>query len=386
MAASQPTTGSSPPAAAAAAASAPATSAPQPVTLEADDEEALLDDSDSALGSENGSSTTSLASSITKYRLENGRTYHAYKDGKYVFPNDEPEQERLDLQHHICSITFDGRLFSCPIDAASTKRVLDVGCGTGIWVTDYADEWPQASVLGIDLSPIQPAFVPPNAQFQVDDAEEDWTFGESFDFIYARMMTGSLQNWDRFFDQCYKKKNHNFILYFILQSWGFRTGGTKRYDSQELINMTPGGWVELLDICLPFESADDTLKKDSALLKWSQLLLEGSVKAGRDLNSCLKYKEQLTKRGFVNVTETVYKWPCNKWPKDAKAKELGMWNLENLSNGLSGLSIATFTRLLGWTVDELEVFLVDVRKDLKDTKIHSYIPIYVVYAQRPEES
>jgi SAM-dependent methyltransferase len=203
MAASQPTTGSSPPAAAAAA-SAPATSAPQPVTLEADDEEALLDDGDSALGSENGSSTTSLASSITKYRLENGRTYHAYKDGKYVFPNDEPEQERLDLQHHICSITFDGRLFSCPIDAATTKRVLDVGCGTGIWVTDYADEWPQASVLGIDLSPIQPAFVPPNAQFQVDDVEEDWTFGESFDFIYARMMTGSLQNWDRFFDQCYK--------------------------------------------------------------------------------------------------------------------------------------------------------------------------------------
>ncbi|PQE04753.1 hypothetical protein CJF30_00004545 [Rutstroemia sp. NJR-2017a BBW] len=354
MAASQPTTGSSPPAAAAAA-SAPATSAPQPVTLEADDEEALLDDGDSALGSENGSSTTSLASSITKYRLENGRTYHAYKDGKYVFPNDEPEQERLDLQHHICSITFDGRLFSCPIDAATTKRVLDVGCGTGIWVTDYADEWPQASVLGIDLSPIQPAFVPPNAQFQVDDAEEDWTFGESFDFIYARMMTGSLQNWDRFFDQCYN-------------------------------NMTPGGWVELLDICLPFESADDTLKKDSPLFKWSQLLLEGSVKAGRDLNSCLKYKEQLTKRGFVNVTETIYKWPCNKWPKDAKAKELGMWNLENLANGLSGLSIATFTRLLGWTVDELEVFLVDVRKDLKDTKIHAYIPIYVVYAQKPEDA
>lgn len=87
--------------------------------------------------------------------------------------------------------------------------------------------------------------------------------------------------------------------------------------------MTAGGWVELVDICLPIESEDSTLKKDSALLKWSQLLLEGSVKAGRDLNSCIKYKQQLEKRGFVNVKETIYKWPSNKWPKDTKAKELG---------------------------------------------------------------
>jgi hypothetical protein len=89
--------------------------------------------------------------------------------------------------------------------------------------------------------------------------------------------------------------------------------------------MTPGAWVEMVDLACPFESADGTMKPDSALLKWSQLLLEGSIKAERPLNSCLKYKEQLTKRGFVNVKETVYKWPCNKWPKDSKAKELGRW-------------------------------------------------------------
>ena len=27
--------------------------------------------------------------------------------------------------------------------------------------------------------------------------------------------------------------------------------------------------------------------------------------------------------GFVDVVETVYKWPSNKWPKDKKYKELG---------------------------------------------------------------
>lgn len=64
---------------------------PQAVVLqpEADDY-----DGDSAIGSNSAvSSTASLASSIRKHREENGRTYHAYKEGKYPFPNDEPEND-----------------------------------------------------------------------------------------------------------------------------------------------------------------------------------------------------------------------------------------------------------------------------------------------------
>jgi len=50
-----------------------------------------FDDADSALGEddEDLSSTASIGSSILRYRQENGRTYHAYKDGKYLLPNDE---------------------------------------------------------------------------------------------------------------------------------------------------------------------------------------------------------------------------------------------------------------------------------------------------------
>jgi hypothetical protein len=41
-------------------------------------------------------STASVTSSIFAYQEENGRTYHAYKAGKYMMPNDEGEQERMD--------------------------------------------------------------------------------------------------------------------------------------------------------------------------------------------------------------------------------------------------------------------------------------------------
>lgn len=48
---------------------------------------------------------------------------------------------------------------------------------------------------------------------------------------------------------------------------------------------------------------------------------------------------------------------------------------ENLSRGLSGIVMALFTRVLGMTSDEVEAYLVPVRKDIRDTKIHAYLPM-----------
>ena len=163
-------------------------------------------ENDSALGEEDlASATTSLSSSILKFREENGRTYHSYKEGKYLFPNDEPENDRLDLQHHLFALTFDGRLFTAPIPKDRTlHRVLDVGTGTGIWAIDFADEHPESLVFGIDLSPIQPSMIPPNVTFQVDDLEEQWTFTEKFDLIYSRMMSGAIANFPKLFQQSFE--------------------------------------------------------------------------------------------------------------------------------------------------------------------------------------
>jgi hypothetical protein len=49
----------------------------------------------------------------------------------------------------------------------------------------------------------------------------------------------------------------------------------------------------------------------------------------------------------------------------------GMWNCENLLLELTRFMMATFMRVLGWTSDQVEVFVVDVRKEMKDTKIYA---------------
>ena len=109
----------------------------------------------------------------------------------YPLPNDEPELDRLDLQHHVITLLLDGNLHLAPLE--NPRRALDIGTGTGLWAIEFADRFPNATVIGTDLSPVQPPLVPDNVRFEIADAEGDWLMKENYlDFIHSRYMIGSL--------------------------------------------------------------------------------------------------------------------------------------------------------------------------------------------------
>jgi len=56
----------------------------------------------------------------------------------------------------------------------------------------------------------------------------------------------------------------------------------------------------------------------------------------------------------------------------------------SMLEGAQGVSLAIFTRYLGWSPEEVEVFLVDVRKEWKKKSVHSYWPCFTVYGKKPE--
>jgi len=46
------------------------------------------------------------------------------------------------LQHHLFTLTFDGKLHVAPIEElkGGIHNVLDIGTGTGIWAIDFGTE------------------------------------------------------------------------------------------------------------------------------------------------------------------------------------------------------------------------------------------------------
>lgn len=69
---------------------------------------------------------------------------------------------------------------------------------------DMADKHPEASVKGIDVSPIQPFWTPPNARFEMDDFNLRWEDHEKYDLIHGRELLGCVPDWKLFYENCFR--------------------------------------------------------------------------------------------------------------------------------------------------------------------------------------
>lgn len=79
------------------------------------------------------SDLTSISSSVVQYVYENGRRYASERTAaNYYLPNDEIEQERLDLAHHGWNLGLKGELHLAKLPKDRPIKVLDLGTGTGI--------------------------------------------------------------------------------------------------------------------------------------------------------------------------------------------------------------------------------------------------------------
>ena len=71
----------------------------------------------------------------------------------------------------------------------------------GLWLTigvSVGEQFPSALVTGVDLSPIQPVWIPPNVDFIVDDIEDEWVHANDFDYVHVRFVGFSLKDNSRF--------------------------------------------------------------------------------------------------------------------------------------------------------------------------------------------
>ncbi|CCA68926.1 hypothetical protein PIIN_02786 [Serendipita indica DSM 11827] len=143
-----------------------------------------------------------------------GRGYNTLNE-LYFLPWDNDEWGRLE---HVTLALALGDLYPAAEEvravlapvSGQTKKILDLGCGTGIWAIDMAHEFPHTEVVGVDLTPVPAELeaIPPNCRFEIDDINLGLNhFKDSFDVVHTRFVGTGLKNFRKTMDdvhQCLK--------------------------------------------------------------------------------------------------------------------------------------------------------------------------------------
>ncbi|OHW98942.1 methyltransferase domain-containing protein [Colletotrichum incanum] len=301
-----------------------------------------------------GDGTYSLTPSITDYVYQDGRSFHRFREGRYHFPNDAPEQRRELMKHDTMMLLRGVQLHYAPLQ--NPQRVLDVGTGVGVWAEEMGDRYPGAAVVGLDLSPIQFLMQPPNVTFIIDDAEDEWNDPpNTLDFVRLGNMAPSIRDWPKLFRSAYTVHR----------------------------SLKPGGWIELHEFRWVYGCDDGTMPADYAPARMVDHLAEALRLADTDMNAAERNPERLRDAGFVDVRHTVKKVPVGLWPRDDVKKFIGLLTHDVIYDGLEAITLRPFVNILKWSHGEVASFLDEVRRDLKNPSVHAYVYFHVLIGQKP---
>ena len=207
------------------------------------------------------------------FTIMNGRRH--LNETPYLLPNDLEDAHRLDFQHFLLRQLLRGNYWA-PIERP--QSILDVAAGTGRWAMELANEYPQASVVGLDVVPPPDDYLrasfqavhgkPSNYRFVQRDILTGLPFhDDSFDFVHMRLVFAAVPS-DRWLPLV-----------------------------QELARVTrPGGWVELVEGSLLHFTSEATSHAARQLQDW---IVQLSVQRDIDLTRGARIAPMLEATGGI---------------------------------------------------------------------------------------
>ncbi|GHO60384.1 class I SAM-dependent methyltransferase [Ktedonobacter robiniae] len=199
-------------------------------------------------------------------------------DAPYLLPKDAQEQNRLNFQHR-CLYSAIGNHYLVPLPPDVTT-ILDVGTGTGIWPVEMANLFPQAHIVGVDLSAASLEYTSSSSYtFCLADVLKGLPFPhQQFDYVHQRLLVAALPatHWPSVI--------------------------------QELVRVTrPGGWIELLEIGVTIQRAGP---ETAHLLTW---MGERSRERGFDMGLMPRLGEMLAQQGLEAIESHDIPVPLGEW-------------------------------------------------------------------------
>ncbi|CAG8584798.1 9725_t:CDS:2 [Ambispora leptoticha] len=185
---------------------------------------------------------------------------------EYYLPKSYYDIDRLQRHHFFVKHVF-GHNFSCPLEETlkTGARVLDGGCGPGVWLLDMATQYPNSHFYGIDIEPLYPSQIKPaNVNFYRCDLMqlEKLNFEEnSFDMVRIGFMNLT------FNEEIYAKIIEKMLKFL-------KPGGYFEISEVELIYSNIGkNFTQMMKTLITSleRSADLTLKHENMLLATGQL-------------------------------------------------------------------------------------------------------------------
>ncbi|KAG8800376.1 hypothetical protein FRC16_003049, partial [Serendipita sp. 398] len=301
-----------------------------------------------------------------------GRTINNLSD-QYYLPSDDPEWTRLEKQH-IAVVIGLGGLYPAKEEVRAilqpqegeTKRILDLGCGTGTWAIEMAREYPHAQVVGVDLAPVpmDREAIPSNCQFEIDNINLGLShFRDHFDVIHIRFVGSGLQNFKERTREIHSCLKPGGIVIWIDADFDLYSTEKFEYHLPATDDNPGGSWTqrigsEMRRACLKLGSDFHAMESglDAGLWKDPHI----------DPETC--------KTGSLYL-------PMDEDPGMAQLlKYVGALMRQNLVDGIK--SMIPLLVKVGWSKDEVETWRKKLIEELKELKIHTVTRFRLAWGRR----
>lgn len=256
----------------------------------------------------------------------------------YILPSDDEEVNRLDFQHYMLRYAMRGN-YATPL--RQPREILDVACGTGRWCAEMATLYPQANIVGFDMTlpPVAPgASQSDTVAYVQGNMLDGLPFSDnSFDFVHQRLVIVALPT-----DQWVRQVS-------------------------ELLRVTrPGGWIELVE--------GDLLPGGPGIQTLNALGEQMSQKRGMSFRNASRVGAYLQEAGARRVERRTVRLPVGKTTGRLGA----MAETDYLAIFASVRSFLIAQGLI--TEEQHNQALAQARKELASGKLTW--PFYIAYGQK----